>query len=238
MSQRLKAELELIDAISFFKWRPPCQPSLQLKMMVQDSFYTPAKEDDTEGDLSQMNLSYSYTPDSDIEEEEEEEAEEETEILGKKYQKIEKEMVVEETEVVPSVETESEIKTDSLPPAPLSSIQETVHSESIKDAAPSASAPSTSAPSASAPVEGFQLVQATGLTDTSTPAPIGSDIPSFATATPLQVGELPEHVSNGDGYRQPIPKPGPSREDSNPLMDDSKSKQFTARTDVRSLFNL
>ena len=84
------------------------------------------------------------------------------------------------------------------------------------------------------PVEGFQLVQASGLTDTSTPAPKGSSIPEYATATPVPHVPLPHTaVPTNDAPLQP-PMPFPpsiSRSESNPLDENSKSKQFNARTD-------
>jgi hypothetical protein len=79
-------------------------------------------------------------------------------------------------------------------------------------------------------VQGFQLVQATGLTDTSTPAPKGSDIPSFATATPIPHTPLPSEIVQSQSAL-PTPAPAPERQ-LNPLEDNSKSKQFTQRTDV------
>ncbi|KAI8894448.1 Arfaptin-like domain-containing protein [Globomyces pollinis-pini] len=83
-----------------------------------------------------------------------------------------------------------------------------------------------------APVEGFQLVQATGLTDTSTPAPKGSDIPSFATPTPKIEGALPHTAPQKQIDTAAFPTPlAPASSVGNPLNDESKSKQFNARTD-------
>jgi hypothetical protein len=81
-------------------------------------------------------------------------------------------------------------------------------------------------------VEGFQLVQATGLTDTSTPAPTGSGIPQYATAAPVPSVPLPHTQVPSHSLHAPLPVPsGISRTESNPLDDNSKAKQFTARTD-------
>ena len=83
------------------------------------------------------------------------------------------------------------------------------------------------------PVEGFQLVQASGLTDTFTPSPRGSVIPEFATATPVPHVPLPHTATVDQQHLQP-PMPYPpaiSRTESNPLDENSKSKQFNARTD-------
>jgi hypothetical protein len=90
-------------------------------------------------------------------------------------------------------------------------------------------------PGTTGPVEGFQLVQATGLTDTSTPAPKGSSIPEFATPTPLMDFKLPTakgSAPTSSDSLPPTPAPVPPPTSYNPLMDESKSKQFTARTDV------
>jgi hypothetical protein len=82
-------------------------------------------------------------------------------------------------------------------------------------------------------VQGFQLVQATGLTDTSTPAPKGSEIPHFATATPIPPTPLPSDIAKNALPQSEVPLPMTEpKQFSNPLTDNSKSKQFTARTDV------
>ena len=84
-------------------------------------------------------------------------------------------------------------------------------------------------------VEGFQLVQANGLMDTSTKAPTGSTLPSFATPSPAlshkstrpTVAPLSETL---------IPMPKPIQQESNPggvLSSHSKSAQFNARFDYR-----
>ncbi|KAJ8329548.1 hypothetical protein BDV3_001357 [Batrachochytrium dendrobatidis] len=83
-------------------------------------------------------------------------------------------------------------------------------------------------------VQGFQLVQATGLTDTCTPSPKGSSLPTFATASPACTAPIPTapHVDMGARPSLPITTPTPPEpERYNPLLDNSKSKQFNQRLD-------
>ncbi|KAI8930277.1 Arfaptin-like domain-containing protein [Entophlyctis helioformis] len=86
------------------------------------------------------------------------------------------------------------------------------------------------------PVQGFQLVQATGLTDTSTPAPKGSSLPTFATPSPASLANVPQPPRTDLGFRPSAPpsiSPPPAElsEAYNPLSDNSKSKQFNQRVD-------
>lgn len=82
-------------------------------------------------------------------------------------------------------------------------------------------------------VQGFQLVQATGLTDTSTEAPKGSALPNFATPPIIPKGVLPSEIPATPAHdEQELPMPLSEVPYSNPLSDNSKSKQFTQRTDV------
>ncbi|KAJ3305429.1 hypothetical protein HDV03_001523 [Kappamyces sp. JEL0829] len=170
-----------------------------------------------EGDISAMNLSYEPESEveSDVESVHEKEPESDDEPLGlKKTAAPLPEAVSMPTETI-----------QAMPPQPATVPENASH------AAASTAAP---LPAGSTPVDGFQLVQATGLTDTSTPSPKGSSIPSFATATPIPDIPMPVRAPLGAPL-PPIPAPAPAA--SNPLSDESKSKQFTARTDV-SMFLL
>jgi hypothetical protein len=80
-------------------------------------------------------------------------------------------------------------------------------------------------------VPGFQLVQAKGLTDTSTKAPKGSSIPSFATAQPTYNTPMPHHSVPTTKLQLPMPYSSTSNQFSSPLVDNSKSSQFVARSD-------
>jgi hypothetical protein len=82
-------------------------------------------------------------------------------------------------------------------------------------------------------VEGFQMVQATGLTDTSTPSPKGSNIPDFATATPSS--QVPKFVPPPTDFGfapQSLPAARPNQQTVTPLEDNSKAQQFNQRFDV------
>lgn len=84
-------------------------------------------------------------------------------------------------------------------------------------------------PQTSKQVEGFQLVHATGLTDTAISEPKGSDIPDFATASPTpEMKPLP----NVPAQQLPSIPPPSAPECQNPLQDGSKSQQFNQRFDV------
>jgi len=176
-----------------------------------------------EGDISQMDIS--YTPASDVESDMED-----TTPLAKQ-EPVPKETIEENTVQVPQ-----ETAPVAAPAAPVEQ-----SAPNTSTAAPAVAPPnkyqdspsrSSSLPPGSTPVEGFQLVQATGLTDTSTPAPKGSDIPSFATATPIPEIPLPSKVPVQPPTLPPMPAaPAPPANTYNPLSDESKSKQFTARTD-------
>ncbi|KAJ3364577.1 hypothetical protein HDU91_002516 [Kappamyces sp. JEL0680] len=164
-----------------------------------------------EGDISAMNLSYEPESEveSDVESVHEKEQESDDEPLGlKKTAAPLPEAVSMPTETI-----------QAMPPQPATVPENASH------AAASTAPP---LPAGSTPVDGFQLVQATGLTDTSTPSPKGSSIPSFATATPIPDIPMPVRAPLGAPL-PPIPAPAPAA--SNPLSDESKSKQFTARTD-------
>lgn len=80
-------------------------------------------------------------------------------------------------------------------------------------------------------VPGFQLVQAKGLTDTSTKAPKGSSIPSFATAQPTYSTPMPHESVPTTQLQPPMPYSSTSNNFSSPLVDNSKSSQFVARSD-------
>ncbi|KAI8908950.1 Arfaptin-like domain-containing protein [Gorgonomyces haynaldii] len=81
-------------------------------------------------------------------------------------------------------------------------------------------------------VQGFQLVQATGLMDTSTPEPKGSSIPSFATPSPS--AQVPKPQLQSDfAYSTPSMPTATSSPQApqTPFEDNSKSKQFNQRFD-------
>lgn len=80
-------------------------------------------------------------------------------------------------------------------------------------------------------VEGFHLVQATGLIDTSTPAPSGSHLPTFATPSPSAKQPIPPSAP-AQFTSLDVPAPAPAAPMSTPLEDNSKSKQFNQRFDV------
>ncbi|KAH6566138.1 hypothetical protein BASA50_006277 [Batrachochytrium salamandrivorans] len=87
-------------------------------------------------------------------------------------------------------------------------------------------------------VQGFQLVQATGLTDTSTPAPRGSELPTYATPSPAAAvaaaSSLSKMPHTDDHARPQAPSITPAAyepEHYSPLVDNSKSKQFNQRLD-------
>ena len=82
-------------------------------------------------------------------------------------------------------------------------------------------------------VEGFQLVQATGLSDTATPAPKGSHIPEYATASPAaQVTKPPPPKTDFGFSSTTMPQATPAASPVTPFEDNSKSKQFNQRFDV------
>lgn len=168
-----------------------------------------------EGDIG-ATTEYTYEPESDYEEEEEVKpmykpapVEEDQIPLGKQF---------------PNATVPEPVK----PPTP---VEETP----VAPTAPAAETPEpvSEKPKQNGAVEGFQLVQATGLTDTSTPAPKGSEIPSFATPQPVFNTPLPHSAAQPPKPVQNAPMPAEANSFSSPLEDNSKSKQFTARTDVR-----
>jgi hypothetical protein len=160
------------------------------------------------GDIAQ----YEYQPASDVESDEDV-------PIGKQYSTEEIE-AVKNLQIADQVTAPTEQVPSEVAPAPSADPVETV--------APEPEKPKKATPGQ---VQGFQLVQATGLTDTSTPAPKGSEIPNFATATPIPATPLPSQVSKPVS-NQPLPAPAPEQRQLNPLEDYSKSKQFAQRTDV------
>ena len=78
------------------------------------------------------------------------------------------------------------------------------------------------------PVDGYQLVQASGLTDTATAAPKGSTLPSFATASPAPTPYQPETQPQTTAE---MPPPIQRTQSSTPLDEDSKSSRFNQRFD-------
>jgi len=144
------------------------------------------------------------------------EDEDDNQVLGKQYQPVESvETVTTAVEQVELQEPVQEPVTEKVQEPVQSQPQQPVQNQ-VK----------------SGQVQGFQLVQATGLTDTSTPAPKGSEIPHFATATPIPATPMPSDVAKNvlPPTEAPLPFSEP-KQFSNPLTDNSKSKQFTARTD-------
>jgi hypothetical protein len=75
---------------------------------------------------------------------------------------------------------------------------------------------------------GFQMVQATDLIDTSTAAPKGSNLPDFATPTPVA---KPVISPPAPVIAPPLIAPNLVPK-ATPLEDNSKSKQFNQRFDV------
>jgi hypothetical protein len=157
-----------------------------------------------EGDISQMDLS--YEPESEVEESEDDEN-------------------VPLAELAP-LPLPLPVQEPQQPAATLDAPKAAEHYQQQPNP-PYSSIPTEAPPTlpkGSSPVEGFQLVQATGLTDTSTPLPKGSEIPTFATATPIpEIKQLP--------LQPPAPAPIPECEDTNPFLDGSKSKQFKDRSE-------
>ena len=173
-----------------------------------------------EGDISQMDLS--YQPESEVEESDADE----NVPLGKLQvqEKTEIEQVQQVEQVDQTVPVEQALSVEQAAPveSAVSLPQQTP--EPVEREAPLPAQPAT-LPKGSAPVDGFQLVQATGLTDTSTSAPKGSEIPSFATPTPIpSLKATPAPVLEAP----PVPQ---ASADNNPLMDGSKSQVFRERSD-------
>lgn len=162
-------------------------------------------------------MELSYTPDSSVESEAESEIVDEVEMVVETEPKV--------LDTLDSIKAEVEVQ-EELGALDMSK-EDTLVAEEIELAKPRPSS-----------VAGFQLVQATGLTDTSTPAPTGSDIPTFATATPIPSTGMPHELAlkrNAAPLLPPVPEP--TSLTNNPLNDGSKSKQFNARTDVSYIIN-
>ena len=194
-----------------------------------------------EGDISSCET-YEYTPESDVESsvENDEENQDENVPLAQLNGASASSTGVSDGLV--------ELETTNVPVAEPENVAQNVSAPAQANNVPPVPAQQQQLPpGTSGPVEGFQLVQATGLTDTSTPAPKGSAIPSFATPTPLADFNMPSAATAG-GLRSPagfssspppVPPPAAAAAESyNPLQEESKSKQFTARTDVSALVRL
>lgn len=193
------------------------------------------KQQEDDGDIGQLALD--YTPESEFEESDEEVeknliSEGVKNTISEGVENIE--IVEQETESVATAHADNQtlaIEKTSSTDAPVAAPKDAPLE--AKDAQGNPLPP----PIGSGHVDGFQLVQATGLTDTSTQAPRGSAIPSFATPTPLSNIQMPTTNSTfAPGQTSaplpPVPAAAPAPADYNPLHDESKSKQFTARTDV------
>lgn len=193
-----------------------------------------------EGDISSCET-YEYTPESDVESsvENDEEIQDESVPLAQLNGASASSTGVSDGLV--------ELETTNVPVAESQNVAQNVPVPAQANVPPVPAQQQQLPPGTSGPVEGFQLVQATGLTDTSTPAPKGSAIPSFATPTPLADFNMPSAGEAG-GLRSPagfssslppVPPPAAAAAESyNPLQEESKSKQFTARTDVSALARL
>ena len=116
------------------------------------------------------------------------------------------------------------------------SILEEPVEDSVVDAYADPTSPISAQPSPvnpTDPVPGFQVVQATGLTDTSPPAIVKSRLPESATPSPI-VPSISPPLPPMDRFGSPPPPPpkSPASPINDPLADMPQSKVFARRLDV------
>lgn len=117
-------------------------------------------------------------------------------------------------------------------------VEESVQ-DSIQDAYANPNAPAVPPVDGSESVPGFNLVQATGLTDTSIPAVTKTELPSYVTASPIEKPTSPT-LPPMERFGSPSPPPPPkdSKDVFDPLSEVPRSKIFAQRMDVHGFYLL
>lgn len=106
--------------------------------------------------------------------------------------------------------------------------------EEFKDAYNDPDVPLPTPPVEKDGVPGFNLVKASGISDTSAPSVSKSDLPDHATPSPIvSAKELP--LPPKEIFGTPVMPPSPAVSNSDPTIQESKSKVFNKRMDVSTL---